>query len=113
MQRDNRKALLYLNGKPVGFVQTEASADAWGWGHFTPAEEFSSFAPLFGVWALLLHEDDDSTRLSREAREELRHAETAIDRLTAELLWVDSNEFTPIRQLTIDGTLIEWNSETK
>lgn len=109
MRREHREAQLYLNGRPVGTVQAEASSDAWGWGTFTPSEEFSRFATLFGSWSLLIHEDDDRDRSSYEVLDELRAAEIAIDRIKAELAWTDSQERTPLRQLTIDGSLIEWN----
>ena len=109
MRRFSRQAHLYINGRHVGTVSAEAASNAWGFGHFTPSDEFSQFAPLFGAWAMLIHEDDDKDRPSLEALEELRGAEVAIDSLKTELVWLDTDSRTPVRQLTIDGSLIEWN----
>jgi hypothetical protein len=107
MRRQHRQARLYLNGEAVGTVEAEGSTVSWGFGHFAPDEAFSKFAPLFGAWSLLIHEEDDQA--SEEALMELRGAELAIDALRAELLWTDTQQRTRIRQVTIDGGLIEWN----
>ena len=109
MRLENRTARLYLNGECVGTVRAEASSGGWGWGNFSPEDGFSRFAPLFGSWSLLIHEDDDRDRSRPETLQELAAVEMQIDRVKAELLWSDSQERTPIRQLTIDGELIEWN----
>jgi hypothetical protein len=113
MRHENRRAELYLNDVPVGQVRSEGATGAWGFGHFEPAESFAKFAPLFGAWSLLIHEDDDLDHSTDEVLEELRDAETAIDALRAELLWSDTQERTNLRQLTIDGSLIEWNQGMK
>jgi len=109
MRREHRKAQLYLNGQPVGEVSAEAASDGWGFGHFNPSPGFSLYAPLFGTWSILLHMDDDSDRASPAALDELRATEMAIDQIKAELHWAETGQRTSIRQLTIDGTLIEWN----
>jgi hypothetical protein len=64
-------------------------------------------APVFGRWSLLMHADDDQRRLTREALIELREAENAIDQLHA-ALQEDERPAHEIRQLNIDGPLIEW-----
>jgi hypothetical protein len=109
MRHQHRQARLFLNGKPVGEVLADAASDAWGFGRFKPADEFSSFAPLFGAWSLLIHEDDQDGRVREETLDGLRAAEAAIDMIRAELLWLDTQQRTPVRQITIDGGLIEWN----
>jgi hypothetical protein len=109
MRHYSRQAELILNGRSVGTVAAEAAADAWGFGYFTPNEAFSDFAPVFGVWAMLVHEEDDAGRASATALDELRRLEWAIDAIHAELYWTDTQDRTPINQLTIDGSLIEWN----
>jgi hypothetical protein len=60
---------------------------------------------------MLIHEDDDRDRASEETLDALRVAESSIDALKAELLWLDTNERARLRQLTIDGSLIEWSLE--
>jgi len=109
MRRQNRQARLYLNGQDVGTVEAQGASVAWGFGQFVPEEGFCKFAPLFGTWSLLIHEEDNRHHASKEALMELRGAEMAIDALRAELLWTDTQQRTPIRQLIIDGGLIEWN----
>jgi hypothetical protein len=109
MRHQHRQAQLSLNGKAVGEVSADAASDAWGFGRFTPGEEFSSFAPIFGAWSLLIHQDDDDGRVREETLDGLRFAEAAIDAIRAELFWLDTRQRTPLRQITIDGGLIEWN----
>jgi hypothetical protein len=111
MQHDSRHARLFLNGVQVGEVRTDGSSGAWGFGHFVPGDGFERFAPLFGSWSLLIHENGEQDDAEQEILEELHRAESEIDRLRAELLWLDSQERLPVRQLIIDGTLIEWNAE--
>ena len=109
MRHNHRQGQLFINGHAVGEVVAESASEGWGFGQFKPSDEFSQFAPVFGAWAMLLHEDDDRDRPSDEALEELGKVETAMDRLKAELVWTDSQQRMPLRQLTIDGTLIEWS----
>jgi len=111
MRHDSRKGWLFLNGVPVGEVRSDGSSGAWGFGHFIPGDGFERFAPLFGSWSLLIHENDEQDDAEQEILEELHRAEKEIDRLRAELLWLDSQERLPVRQLIIDGALIEWNAE--
>jgi hypothetical protein len=108
MHASRRQADLHLNGVVVGTVVVEGITDSWTYGKFTPNLDFGAFAQLFGVWSLLIHEDDGRDHTPREALDELAKAETAIDRVAAELHWRDSDERTCISQLNIDGELIEW-----
>jgi len=108
MHTSPRAADLHLNGVAVGLVIAEGTSDAWAYGKFTPNCEFGKFAQLFGVWSLLVHEDNGEDETPREALDELAEAEIAIDRVQAELEWHDSRERTRISQLNIDGELIEW-----
>ena len=101
-------AELRLNGKRVGTVEVRGSSDSWSWGYFTPEPAFEEFAPLFGIWSLLMHADDESRRLSRAASEELHEAEMAIDKLRGELFWPDRQKLTRAGQLNIDDKLVEW-----
>jgi hypothetical protein len=108
MRTATRKAELYLNGVHVGTVVASGASDAWGYGEFTPLDAFKQFAPLFGAWSLLIHEEDGQSRAPREALDELRDAEVAMDSLRAELHWIDPAEHVEVRQVSIDGPLIEW-----
>ena len=105
-----RAARLYLNGIDVGAVKCLGIDDSWSFGEFAPSPAFSTFAPLFGTWSLLMHYDEEATRLSEAASEELRDAEYAIDALRALVLFADSGERLSVRQLNIDGSLIEWKA---
>jgi hypothetical protein len=109
MQRHERHGELFINGQSVGNVVSESISEGWGFGRFTPSAAFSQFAPIFGAWAMMLHEDDDRDRTSPEARDELRTLETTLDQLKAELHWTEPEQHVIVRQLTIDGTMIEWN----
>ena len=108
MHRQKRQVDLYLDGKDVGHVDVQRLTLAWGFGNFTPNAEFARFAPRFGLWSMLMHEDDSADSVNQFVREELRHAEQQIDQLHAELLWPDTGQRTRIRQLNIDGSMIEW-----
>jgi hypothetical protein len=108
MSSETRKAELYLNGVHVGIVVASGATDSWGYGEFTPVDAFMQFAPLFGAWSLLVHEEDGQSRAPREALDELRDAEMAMDSLHVELRWLDPTEHVEVRQVSIDGPLIEW-----
>ena len=108
MHSPPRQADLHLNGISVGTVVAEGISDSWAYGKFKPNSDFGAFAQLFGVWSLLVHEDNGDDETPREALDELVKAETAIDRVKAELRWHNSDERTGILQLNIDGELIEW-----
>lgn len=111
MRYVHREGQLYLNGQAVGNVVAEQDGGSWKFGRFTPADGFSQFAPLFGAWSLLVHEDGQRDRPSPEALQELREAESAIDTLKAEVVWNQSQERTELSELIIDGELIEWRQK--
>ena len=98
---------LILNGQEVGQVEVMCDDGPWRFGRFLPGENFVEFASVFGRWSLLMHADDDRGRRTREAAIELRELENAIDLLHAALQDNDHPAH-EIRQLNIDGPLIEW-----
>jgi hypothetical protein len=108
MSQRQHQAELVLDGVRVGVVTVRGADAAWSWGDFEPAPSFSKFAPLFGLWSLLLHADDERDRQSQDAADELRQTERAIDLLKAELHWTEGGAQVKLEQLNIDGTLIEW-----
>lgn len=108
MDSKSHQAELYLNGICVGRIAARGASDSWEYGEFTPSEAFSRFAPYFGAWSLLIHEDDDQKTMLPETLEELRDAEVAIDSIRAELQWLDPPQRTALQQINIDGALIEW-----
>ncbi len=101
-------ATLYLNDKPVGTVTPRGASDSWSWGEFAAGPGFAEFAPIFGMWSLMMHADEPSKRLSREAADELRSAEVAIDSIRAKLHWQQLDRWVRIGQINIDDKLIEW-----
>ena len=103
-------AHLYLNDQLVGDVTPQRKDDAWTCGQFRPCAAFSSFAPLFGRWSLLMHADGRFEHLSPAARDELRKAEIEIDSLHVKLHFYQSDEWIRIGQLNIDGAMIEWKA---
>jgi hypothetical protein len=104
-------AELRLNGKRVGTVLVRGCSDSWSWGYFEAEPSFAEFAPLFGIWSLLMHAEDETQRFSRAASEELRQAEMAIDSLRGELYWPDEQKLTRASQINIDDKLMEWKHE--
>jgi hypothetical protein len=106
--RGDRVAHLFLNDIDVGIVLVQSHNSSWGFGEFLPNPAFSDFATAFGMWSLLMHAENDGERLSEAASEELRGAEYAIDTLRAKLRLEQPEEWRPVRQVNIDGVLIEW-----
>jgi hypothetical protein len=107
----HRRGVLHLNGEPVGVVTAQRVSAAWCFGEFEPAEAFSKFAPLFGAWSLMMHDDDGTSSTSEAALQELRRVERQIDALKIALHWESSDEKTVIEQLNIDGKLIDWKAK--
>jgi len=107
-ERQKKTARLYLNGQDVGTVKFGRYDASWGFGEFAPAPEFDRFAAVFGRWSLLMHAENAGERLSEAASEELRQAEYAIDNLRAALHIDGTQERRFLRQINIDGPLIEW-----
>ena len=99
---------LYLNDTFVGRVIVNTHDGSWHFGQFQPHDDFAPFAPLFGLWSLLMHADEDADRISSATSDELRQAELAIDRIHARLHLVETNEWKDLQQLNIDGDLIDW-----
>ncbi|HTW94741.1 MAG TPA: hypothetical protein VMD30_08115, partial [Tepidisphaeraceae bacterium] len=83
----NRRGVLHLNGEPVGIVTAQRVSSAWSFGEFEPFESFSKFAPLFGAWSLIMHDDDGRNSTSEAALQELRRVEREIDNLKIILRW--------------------------
>jgi hypothetical protein len=105
-----RVARLFLNGTEVGAVALRGHDGSWGFGEFMPSPEFSAFAPVFGRWSLLMHAEG-SDRMSEAASDELRAAEYEIDAIRAALFLENMEEWRHLRQINIDGTLIEWKED--
>jgi hypothetical protein len=111
MRRSPCRARLFINGVDVGAVAVKGWEGAWGIGEFKPGEAFAAYAPGFVQWSRLLHEDSGADRLSDAALQALRRVECELDALRAELLLCASGERRRIRQLNIDGPLIEWKED--
>ena len=111
MLRSAQRARLYINGVDVGAVTVKGWKGAWGIGDFRAADGFSAFSPKFCHWSRLMHADSDADRVSEAALAELRRIECEIDALRAELLLTDTGDRRRIRQLNIDGPLIEWKED--
>lgn len=102
-------ARLIINGSEVGDVVVRGWDSSWAFGTFTPSDGFSKYAQVFGVWSLLMHNDEDAP-LHETASAALAEAERQMDALHAEIHFVDRNFKMPIGQLNIDGELIEWKT---
>jgi hypothetical protein len=101
-------AILLLNGREVGVVHAKGWSTSWGFGDFVPNEAFSDFAPIFGMWSLLMHAEDDRDQLSRDTIEELAKAEAVLDSIKAQLEFADEARRVDVATLTIDGNQLEW-----
>ena len=101
------RARLLLDGREVGGIVV-AGGDSHNWyGTFTPGEPFAEFAPLFGRWSLLMHEDEGAP-LHRAAAAALADAERQMDALHVEVHYVDADVRHPVREVSIDGGVVEW-----
>jgi hypothetical protein len=69
---------------------------------------FAAFAPLFAKWSLLMHSETGDRRLSTAVSDKLRASECELDALRASLVLDNPEERHQLRQLNIDGHLIEW-----
>jgi hypothetical protein len=103
-----RLGRLFLNDREVGVVSVRGHDGSWGFGEFTPAPGFVEFAPVFGRWSLLMHADEVDEKLSEAASQELRDTEREMDAIRALLRLENPDESHSIRELNIDGPLIEW-----
>jgi hypothetical protein len=105
--RQGTHATLHLNGSAVGAITVQGQDTSWTYGEFHPVAAFGQFAPIFGRWSLLMH-DDEQLPLSIAAAYELREAEKAMDLLRVRVYFPEDNVWHDVAQLNIDGTLIEW-----
>jgi hypothetical protein len=105
--RQGTHATLHLNGSAVGAIVVQGHDTSWTYGQFQPLAAFGPFAPIFGTWSLLMH-DDEHQPLTIAAAHELREAERAMDSLRARVHFPDDDVWHDVAQLNIDGTLIEW-----
>jgi hypothetical protein len=105
--RQGTRAILHLNGSAVGAIIIQGQDTSWTYGQFEPLAPFGQFAPIFGRWSLLMH-DDEHQPLTIAAAHELREAEQAMDSLRARVHFPDDDVWHDVAQLNIDGTLIEW-----
>jgi hypothetical protein len=108
MARLGEMVHLFLNDRNVGTITIRGRNASWTYGDFTPAEDFSHFANVFGCWSLLLHADDQTEKLSEAASKELRRLEYAIDAIRAKIYFPTRNEYRPIVQVNIDQGMVEW-----
>ena len=101
-------ARLFLDDVEVGTVRIRSHKHARGVGEFLPQQSFSQFAGSFGRWSLMMHAEDGADVASTEMLRELGDAEQEIDRLHAKLFLPGTGQWRPVRQLVIDGPVIEW-----
>ena len=103
-----RLGRLFLNDTEVGVVTVRGHSGSWTFGEFAPSPQFSAFVGVFANWSLLMHSESADRRLSAAASEKLRASEYEMDALRASLVLDDPEERHRLRQLNIDGGLIEW-----
>ena len=101
-------AVLFLNATRVGAVQVRSGNSTWGYGHFTPEPEFSSFAPIYGRWSLLMHAQGESEKPDRAIVDELARAERLVDSVKAQLFFASSEEWVNVGELAIANEVLEW-----
>ena len=106
--RDGRLARLFLNDTEVGMVSVRGHSDSWTFGEFAPSPYFAGFARVFAQWSLLMHAKGTDGRLNATVLEKLRASEYEMDAVRASLVLERPEERHQLRQLNIDGRLIEW-----
>ena len=87
-------------------VSVRGHSGSWAFGEF--AAQFAAFAPVFANWSSLMHAEAAGGRLSATVSEKLRASESELDALRASLVLDNPEERHQLRQLNIDGELIEW-----
>ena len=102
------RAVLHLDGQPVGDVVIKGWDGSWGYGNFVPGERFSDYAVLFGTWSLLMHADSADEKLSDAAAQELMQTETRLDAIKSKLFFPKNQQWVDVAELNIDGELLEW-----
>jgi hypothetical protein len=102
------RAILHLDGQPVGDVVVQGWDGSWGFGTFLPGERFSDYAPIFGTWSLLMHADGDDQKLSDAASQELIEAESRLDTIKSKLFFPKNQQWVDIAELNIDAEMLEW-----
>ena len=101
------RARLLLDGREVGNIVVGGGNTGSMYGTFTPCELFADFAPLFGRWSLLMHEDEDAP-LHRSTAAALADAERQLDALHVEVHYLDPDVRQPVQEVSIDGGVVEW-----
>lgn len=104
----SRLARLFLNDTEVGRVSVRGHSGSWTFGEFAPSPRFSDFARVFAQWSMLMHSNDSDERVNASVSEKLRDCEYEMDALRASLVLENPEERHQLRQLNIDGCLIEW-----
>jgi hypothetical protein len=107
-KHDRRPARLLLNNTEVGTVCVRVHSGSWGFGEFSPSPQFADFAHIFANWSRLMHAENGNGPLSATVLEKLRDSEYEMDRIRASLVLENPEEQHQLRQLNIDGCLIEW-----
>ena len=100
-------ARLHIDDIDVGSIIVSGCDSTWTHGTFSPGAAFSRFAPIFGQWSLLMHDDEDRP-LHPTASTALADAERQMDALHVKLHFPDLDVWQIVRQLNIDGKTAEW-----
>ncbi|CAN5459713.1 hypothetical protein BH10PLA1_BH10PLA1_05900 [soil metagenome] len=109
MKKLSAHAELFIDDVRVGEVELRGMDTSWSFGQFKPFACFSKFAPYFGQWSMLMHEDEKQA-LHEAASEELRRVEYAIDRLKIRMFFPEDDKWVRVTQVNIDGPMIEWKA---
>ena len=106
--RPGAVGFLHLNGDPVGLVTVTGWGTSWGFGRFRPGARFEPYAQVYGLWSLLMHDNEDGRPLTAAASAELARVENALDRIRGRLYFPTDDVWVDLFQLNIDGELLEW-----
>jgi hypothetical protein len=109
-EHKSRRARLILNGTEVGVVTVRGHSGSWAFGEFAASPQFAAFAPVFANWSSLMHAEAADGRLSATASDKLRASEYELDAIRATLVLENPEGRRQLRQLNIDGGLIEWKT---
>ena len=104
----SRRARLFLNGTEVGVVSVRGHSGSWAFGEFAASPQFAASAPVFANWSSLMHAEAADGRLSATVSEKLRASGYELYALRVSLVLDNPEERHQLRQLNIDGELIEW-----
>ena len=88
-------------------VSVRGHSGSWAFGEFAASPQFAAFAPVFANWSSLMHAEARRRAAQRDSLGKAARLSTSLMHF-ATLVLENPEARHQIRQLNIDGGLIEW-----